>query len=54
VFGTSEFPIIPPFYLAGQPDIARLAQESSFFVWGAVALVGVRLPAAGCGGSRWR
>jgi glycosyltransferase involved in cell wall biosynthesis len=33
VFGTSEFRIVPPFYLAGQPDIARLAQEPSFFVW---------------------
>lgn len=33
MFGTSEFRIIPPFYLAGQPDIARLAQEPSFFVW---------------------
>jgi glycosyltransferase involved in cell wall biosynthesis len=33
VFGTSEFRIIPPFYLAGQPDIARLAQEPSFQVW---------------------
>jgi glycosyltransferase involved in cell wall biosynthesis len=33
VFGTSEFRVIPPFYLAGQPDIARLAQEPSFFVW---------------------
>ena len=33
VFGTSEFRVIPPFYLAGQPDIARLAQEPSFGVW---------------------
>jgi len=33
VFGTAEFRVIPPFYLAGQPDIARLAQEPSFGVW---------------------
>lgn len=33
VFGTSEFRIVPPFYLAGRPDIARLAQEPAFFVW---------------------
>ena len=33
VFGTSEYRVIPPFYLAGQPDIARLAQDPSFFVW---------------------
>jgi glycosyltransferase involved in cell wall biosynthesis len=33
VFGTSEFRIIPPFYLAGQPDITRLAQDPSFLVW---------------------
>jgi glycosyltransferase involved in cell wall biosynthesis len=33
VFATSEFRIVPPFYLAGQPDIARLAQEPSFLVW---------------------
>ena len=33
VFGTSEYRVVPPFYLAGQPDIARLAQDASFFVW---------------------
>src|SRR5262249_24016008 len=33
VFGTSEYRVVPPFYLAGQPDIARLAQEPSFFAW---------------------
>lgn len=33
VFGTSEYRVIPPFYLAGLPDIARLAQEPSFFAW---------------------
>jgi glycosyltransferase involved in cell wall biosynthesis len=32
VFGTAEFRIITPMYLAGRPDIARLAQEPAFCV----------------------
>jgi glycosyltransferase involved in cell wall biosynthesis len=32
VVGTAEFRVLPPFYLAGMPDIARLAQEPRFRV----------------------